>query len=121
MEGKMFKPMAFTVILALSGALLLSLTLIPALCALFLKDRHEERENRIVAFLKRVYEPVLRIAIRYRIATVSAALAFFAVCLALFPLLGSEFLPELDEGAVAVNEMSEAIEEIPGVAASFAA
>src|SRR6266542_3755664 len=105
MEGKMFKPMAFTVILALSGALLLSLTLIPALCALFLKDRHEERENRIVAFLKRVYEPVLRIAIRYRIATVGAALAFFAVCLALFPLLGSEFLPELDEGAVAVNHM----------------
>ncbi len=103
MEGKMFKPMAFTVILALSGALLLSLTLIPALCALFLKDRHEERENRIVAFLKRIYEPLLRKAVRYRIATVGASLAFFAVCLSLFPLLGSEFLPELDEGAVAVN------------------
>ncbi len=105
MEGKMFKPMAFTVIMALSGALLLSLTLVPALCALFLKDRHEERENRIVAFLKWIYEPLLRLAVRYRIATVGASLAFFAVCLALFPLLGSEFLPELDEGAVAVNHV----------------
>jgi cobalt-zinc-cadmium resistance protein CzcA len=105
MEGKMFKPMAFTVIMALSGALLLSLTLIPALCALFLKDRHEERENRIVAFLKWIYEPLLRIVVRYRIATIGASLAFFAMCLALFPLLGSEFLPELDEGAIAVNHV----------------
>jgi cobalt-zinc-cadmium resistance protein CzcA len=105
MEGKMFKPMAFTVILALSGALLLSLTLIPALCALFLKDRHEERENPVVAFLKRIYEPVLRKALRYRITTAGAAVAFFAVSVALFALLGSEFLPELDEGAVAVNHM----------------
>lgn len=105
MEGKMFKPMAFTVILALSGALLLSLTLTPALCALFLKDNARERENPIVALLKRVYEPLLRKAVRYRVATVGGALAFCLVCISLFMLLGSEFLPELDEGAIAVNHV----------------
>lgn len=105
MEGKMFKPMAFTVILALSGALLLSLTLTPALCAIFLKDPARERENPIVAFLKRLYEPVLRQAVRYRLVTVGGALAFCLVCISLFPLLGSEFLPELDEGSIAVNHM----------------
>jgi cobalt-zinc-cadmium resistance protein CzcA len=102
-EGKMFKPMAFTVILALSGALVLSLTLIPALCALFLKDRLEERENPLVAFLQRLYEPLLRTAMRYRWVTGGAAMAFVVVCAALFPLLGAEFLPELDEGAIAIN------------------
>ncbi len=104
-EGKMFKPMAFTVILALSGALLLSLTLTPALCAIFLKDHASERENPIVAFLKRGYEPLLRNAVRYRVAAVGGALAFCLVCIAMFPLLGSEFLPELDEGSIAVNHM----------------
>lgn len=102
-EGKMFKPMAFTVILALSGALVLSLTLIPALCALFLKDRLEERENPFVAFLKRLYEPLLRTAMHYRWVTVGAAVAFVVVCAALFPFLGAEFLPELDEGSLAIN------------------
>jgi cobalt-zinc-cadmium resistance protein CzcA len=105
MEGKMFKPMAFTVILALSGALVLSLTLIPALCALFLKDHANERENPIVAFLKRWYEPLLHRALRYRLAIVSGASAFCLVCIALFSLLGSEFLPELDEGAVAITHV----------------
>jgi heavy metal efflux system protein len=102
-EGKMFKPMAFTVILALSGALVLSLTLIPALCALFLKDRLEERENPLVAFLQRLYEPLLRTAMHYRWVTGGAAMAFVVVCAALFSLLGAEFLPELDEGALAIN------------------
>ncbi|MBI3950358.1 MAG: efflux RND transporter permease subunit, partial [Acidobacteria bacterium] len=104
-EGKMFKPMAFTVILALSGALVLSLTLIPALCALFLKDHLEERENPIVAFFKRLYEPLLRQAMRYHVTTVGGAAAFFVLCAAVFPLLGAEFLPELDEGAIAVNHV----------------
>lgn len=101
----MFKPMAFTVILALSGALILSLTLIPALCALYLKERPEERENPIVAFLKRLYEPLLRKAIHYRYATVGLAAAFFIGCTVLFGALGAEFLPELDEGAIAINHV----------------
>ncbi|MBI3950157.1 MAG: efflux RND transporter permease subunit [Acidobacteria bacterium] len=102
-EGKMFKPMAFTVIFALSGALLLSLTLIPALCGIFLRDHPEERENPIVAFLKRLYEPLLRQAMKRRVVTVGAAALFFVACAALFPRLGAEFLPELDEGAIAIN------------------
>ncbi|MEW5993302.1 MAG: CusA/CzcA family heavy metal efflux RND transporter [Candidatus Zixiibacteriota bacterium] len=104
-EGKMFRPMAFTVILALSGALILSLTVIPALCTLFLKDHSEERENPIVAFLKRLYEPLLCKAMRHRLAIVGGAAVFFIVCAALFPLLGSEFLPKLDEGAIAINHI----------------
>lgn len=104
-EGKMFKPMAFVVILALSGALVLSLTLIPALCAIFLKDRPEERENPIVAFLKRLYEPLLRKVMRHRVATVGGAAAFFVVSVGLFSLLGAEFLPELDEGSIAINHV----------------
>ncbi len=104
-EGKMFRPMALTVIFALVGALVLSLTLIPALCALFLKDRAEERENPIVAFLKRDYERLLRAVMRWRAATVAGAAAFVLVCAALFTVLGAEFLPELDEGAIAVNHV----------------
>ncbi len=104
-EGKMFRPMAFTVILALSGALILSLTLIPALCAFFLKDRAEERENPLVAAIKRVYEPVLRAVIRHPGFTVGAAALMFVGSLALVPSLGSEFLPQLDEGAIAINHI----------------
>ena len=103
MEGKMFRPMAFTVVLALSGALLLSLTLIPALCALFLKEAGQERENPVVAFLQRHYKPLLTRAMRHRLITVAAAVALCLISAGLIPFLGSEFLPELDEGAIAIN------------------
>ena len=102
-EGKMFKPMAFTVIFALSGALILSLTLVPALCALFLREPKVERENPIVEWLKRCYEPLLRWTMRHWLITVSGTVAFVIVCAALFRILGAEFLPELDEGAIAIN------------------
>ncbi|MBI4264706.1 MAG: efflux RND transporter permease subunit [Acidobacteria bacterium] len=104
-EGKMFRPMALTVIFALAGALVLSLTLVPALSALFLRDPRQERENPVVAFLVRKYEPLLRGAMRRRAITVGAAAAFVVVCAGLFPLLGSEFLPQLDEGALAINHV----------------
>jgi len=104
-EGKMFQPMAFTVILALSGALVLSLTLIPALCAFFLKERSEERENPLMSGVKRLYEPALGQAIRRPGATVAAAALLFGGGLALASLLGSEFLPQLDEGALAINHI----------------
>jgi len=103
-EGKMFRPMAFTVILALSGALILSFTLIPALCALFLKER-QEGEGRLMNFLTRVYEPFLEKTITHPGLTIVAAVIFVICCAALFPLLGSEFLPDLDEGAVAINHV----------------
>lgn len=102
-EGKMFRPMAFAVVFALIGALLLSLTFIPAACALLLKGRVEEKENRLMAALKRVYEPALRFAIQARVAVVAGA-----VVLALFAgwgatRLGAEFIPNLDEGDVALQ------------------
>ena len=101
-EGKMFKPMGITVILALVGALILSMTLIPALCAFFLRVK-SERENPVVEKLSHWYEPLLKVAMRWRVATVSAALAFFVACAALFPALGSEFIPQLDEGGMAIQ------------------
>ena len=101
-EGKMFKPMGITVILALVGALLLSMTLIPALCAFFLRVR-SERENPVVERLSHAYEPALKWAMSHRYATVGGALVFVVLCTSLFSRLGSEFIPELDEGAMAIQ------------------
>jgi cobalt-zinc-cadmium resistance protein CzcA len=104
-EGKMFRPMAYTVIAALSGALLLSVTVVPALSALFLKASGSERQNRGLVWLRTRYVRLLKRAVQHRTATVGAASAFCVLCGALFLLLGSEFLPELDEGALAVNHV----------------
>ncbi len=121
-EGKMFRPMALTVILALSGALLLSLTLIPALSAIFLRDHKAERENFLIAYLKPKYEATLRWVLRRPLTTLAGAGAFFLSCVALFPLLGSEFIPDLDEGALAINltrlksvSLGEAVRQTTGV------
>jgi cobalt-zinc-cadmium resistance protein CzcA len=115
-EGKMFRPMAFTVILALSGALILSLTLIPALCAMFLREpkvrgksasssvsSDEDHSDAISRFLRRFYEPSLRTTLRFGYVTIAAAAIFVVACIGSGLLLGSEFLPKLDEGALAVN------------------
>ncbi|MEK6629360.1 MAG: CusA/CzcA family heavy metal efflux RND transporter, partial [Acidobacteriota bacterium] len=104
-EGKMFRPMALTVIFALVGALVLSLTLIPALTAFFLKERSEERRNLVLEIITRYYERILRTVMRHRAATVTAAAVFFVASAALFGVLGAEFLPDLDEGAIAVNHV----------------
>ena len=101
-EGKMFRPMGLAVIFALLGALVMSTTLIPALCAYFLKDGIE-RENPLVSNLQRGYRPLLRRAMQFRMATVAVAVLFFVASASLFPRLGSEFLPKLDEGAIAIN------------------
>ncbi|MDQ1473764.1 MAG: heavy metal efflux system protein, partial [Bryobacterales bacterium] len=113
-EGKMFRPMAFTVIFALAGALVLSLTLIPALCALALREprrvskEHAQEiaagdDNPAVRFVRRFYAPLLRTAMRHRRLTAIGAALFVIGCAALFPFLGAEFLPKLDEGAIAIN------------------
>ncbi|MQA92920.1 MAG: CusA/CzcA family heavy metal efflux RND transporter, partial [Gemmatimonas sp.] len=104
-EGKMFRPMALTVTFALLGALVLSVTLIPALAALFLRDPAKERENKFVTFLTARYRPMLLGAMRRRRLTAGLALGFVVLCALLFPLLGSEFLPQLGEGALAVNHV----------------
>jgi cobalt-zinc-cadmium resistance protein CzcA len=102
-EGRMFRPMALTVIFALAGALLLSLTLIPALCAVFLREHRADHENPVVEWLQRRYLPLVRRAMRARTATVGGALAVFLLGVLLFPRLGAEFIPKLDEGAISVN------------------
>ena len=117
-EGKMFRPMAFTVIFALAGALALSLTLIPALAALILREPKKatvEADNPIIRFLRRFYAPVLRGTMRHRRLTAVGAILFLAACGMLFPYLGAEFLPKLDEGAIAIN-----VNRLPSVALSEA-
>ncbi|MEI6653790.1 MAG: CusA/CzcA family heavy metal efflux RND transporter [Verrucomicrobiota bacterium] len=103
MEGKMFKPLAMTMCFALMGSLLVALTLIPVLCSLFLRGHKTTRDNFSIRMLKRLYLPVLALALKFRWATVAVAIATFAATLALVPRLGTEFLPQLDEGSIAIN------------------
>src|SRR6266545_2405244 len=99
-EGKMFHPMALTVMLALAGALLLSLTLMPVLCSFLLRGRMGETDNFIIRGLKAIYRPVLKAALMLRWIVVIAALAVFAGSIWLFNHLGAEFIPKLDEGSI---------------------
>jgi heavy metal efflux system protein len=99
-EGKMFHPMAVTVMLALTGALILALTLMPVLCSFLLRGRVGEGDNFILRAVKAIYEPSLRIALDARWLVVIAAIAVFAGSLWLFTHLGAEFVPKLDEGSI---------------------
>jgi cobalt-zinc-cadmium resistance protein CzcA len=99
LEGKMFKPMAFNISFAMAGSLILALTLIPVLAALVLKPK-EEKDTRLVAFLKRRYAAVLDWSLARRRTVVAIALAALAGSLALFPFLGKEFMPNLKEGSI---------------------
>ncbi|HEV8712917.1 MAG TPA: CusA/CzcA family heavy metal efflux RND transporter [Candidatus Binatia bacterium] len=98
-EGKMFRPMALTVMLALGGALVLALTLMPALCSLVLRGRILEGDNRLIRFCKRLYLPTLHAALRLRWFVVFGAVAPFALAIFIFTRLGADFIPVLDEGA----------------------
>jgi cobalt-zinc-cadmium resistance protein CzcA len=108
-EGKMFHPMAITVVLALTGAMVLSLTFVPAAVALFLRGRVEEKETRVMQWARRTYAPVLAWAIRRRIGVIGGAFALVLVCGFLATRLGSEFVPSLDEGDIALHAL-----RIPG-------
>ncbi|MEG3791479.1 CusA/CzcA family heavy metal efflux RND transporter [Lysobacter sp. CCNWLW3] len=108
-EGKMFHPMAITVVLALSGAMLLCLSFVPAAIALFLRGRVEEKETRLMRWSRRAYEPALAWALRRRAWVIGGALAGIALCGLLATRLGSEFIPSLDEGDIALHAM-----RIPG-------
>jgi len=99
-EGKMFHPMALTVMLALGGALVLALTLMPALCSFVLRGAIREGDNGILRLAKRLYEPTLHVALRIRWVVVGSAVALFAASLWLFSHLGAEFVPKLDEGSI---------------------
>ncbi|HTQ45671.1 MAG TPA: CusA/CzcA family heavy metal efflux RND transporter [Polyangiaceae bacterium] len=102
-EGRIFAPMAWTVTSALIGSLLLSLTLVPLLCLAFLGRGIPHGETPIVRGLKRLYVPSLRIALDRPRLVVGVAVGAFAVSMLLATRLGSEFLPELNEGTIWVN------------------
>ena len=102
-EGKMFIPMAMTVIFALIGALLLALTLIPVLCSYFMTKKVSEEDNFIIRAAKRIYAPALEFALRQRLLILGGAIAIFALSLVVFGRLGAEFIPQLDEGSLAVQ------------------
>ncbi|HEY0913301.1 MAG TPA: efflux RND transporter permease subunit, partial [Solimonas sp.] len=99
LEGKMFKPMAFNIAFAMAGSMLLSLTLIPVLASMILKPK-PERDTWLVARIKRGYRPLLDTALaRKRVVVMSAGAALLA-SLVLFPFLGKEFMPQLQEGSI---------------------
>ena len=101
-EGKMFRPMALTVVFAMGGSLVCALTLMPVLASLFLK-KAVEKEPILFRFLKRIYTPLLAKAMARPVRTGGLAFGVFALSLGVVPFLGAEFIPKLDEGAIAMQ------------------
>ncbi|RSU75849.1 CusA/CzcA family heavy metal efflux RND transporter [Sphingomonas sp. S-NIH.Pt3_0716] len=108
-EGKTFHPMAFTVVLALTAAAILSLTLVPAAVATFVTGRVEEKENRVMRAAGNGYRPLLDWALKARVAVVAGAMALTVIAGLVATRLGSEFIPNLDEGDIAMHAL-----RIPG-------
>jgi heavy metal efflux system protein len=102
-EGKMFKPMSLVVIMALTGALILTFTFIPAACAVFLRGKFSEKESFLIRWVKSFYQPGLYLAIRMRWVTVAIASVVLGLSAIVASGLGSEFVPQLGEGALAVQ------------------
>ncbi|WP_354687307.1 CusA/CzcA family heavy metal efflux RND transporter [Cupriavidus necator] len=99
LEGKLFKPMALTITFAMVGSLILTLTLIPVLSALILKPK-AERDTVLVRWVKAAYLPLLERALENKKKVFAAALLLLAAALAVFPFLGKEFMPTLQEGTI---------------------
>ncbi|MEQ1494710.1 MAG: CusA/CzcA family heavy metal efflux RND transporter [Novosphingobium sp.] len=114
-EGKTFHPMAITVVLALTAALLLSLTFVPAAIAQFVSGRVEEKENRVMAWLTRRYAPLLDATMKRGKVIIGGALALVMLAGLGATRLGSEFIPNLDEGDIAMHAL-----RIPGTSLSQA-
>jgi len=102
-EGKMFKPMAITVVFALIASLVFALGLMPVLASFLFKDGTAEKEPRVMHWLTRRYRPWLERAVARPGITATLAAAVFAVSMLLVPFMGTEFIPKLDEGAVAIQ------------------
>ena len=125
-EGRMFRPMALTVVFALVAALVLAFTATPVLAALTLKTA-EEKETRLLGAAKRVYEPLLDRALKHPKATGAAALVAFVCSLGVIPMLGAVFAPRLDEGSIALQiirppsvSLEESIAQATAVEAAIA-
>jgi cobalt-zinc-cadmium resistance protein CzcA len=108
-EGKMFHPMAATVVMALLSAMVFSLTIVPAAVAVFLRGKISEKESVVITKTKSFYKPLLLLALKFRWAVVSFAALLVAGCIWLATTLGSEFIPQLNEGDIALHAM-----RIPG-------
>jgi cobalt-zinc-cadmium resistance protein CzcA len=135
-EGKMFRPMATTVIFALTSAFVLSLTFVPAMIALAITGKVQEKQSWFIRTALRVYEPLLHLALRHRVVFVAAPIGVFVGSLVLFARLGQEFAPTLSELDIAVHAiripstalsqsqamqktLEHAVSEIPEVALVF--
>ncbi|MGO4377323.1 efflux RND transporter permease subunit [Pseudoduganella sp. RAF19] len=108
-EGKMFHPMAFAVVAALAGAMMLSLTFIPAAVALFIGERVAEKENRLMAMARRTYQPMLAKVLANGALVITTAAVLIALSALLASRMGSEFVPSLNEGDLALQAL-----RIPG-------
>jgi len=108
-EGKMFHPMALTVIIALVSAMILSITFVPAAVALLFSKPVQEKENKVIKAAHASYQPVLMLSLKYRWSVIAAAVILIISSAALVPRLGSEFIPNLDEGDIAMHAL-----RIPG-------
>ncbi|MDN4501809.1 CusA/CzcA family heavy metal efflux RND transporter [Alteromonadaceae bacterium BrNp21-10] len=108
-EGKMFQPMAFTVVFALLGALILSMTFVPAAIAIFVKGKVSHQENRVMRTARLLYEPVLKGSLKLPILVIALGFGLFVGSLYQASKMGSEFLPQLDEGDIALHAL-----RIPG-------
>ena len=126
-EGKLFRPMALTVLFALAGSMILSMTLMPALASLCLPKKMKEKDIFLIRWLKIVYKPIVTRAIAHPFITVATALTVFAVSIPVGANLGAEFMPRLEEGDLLIEasrlpsatlegsiEMSTQIEQIVG-------
>lgn len=102
-EGKMFRPMAFTFMSALTGALILSVTVMPVMASLFLARRVSADDTALVRWLKRSYEPLLQFSMQRPVLMISVAAGVFAVSVATAAKFGVEFVPKLDEGDIAIQ------------------
>jgi len=104
MEGKLFRPMALTVIFALLGSMVLSLTLMPVLASIFLPRRIEEREPFLMRVAHALHNPLLKVCMEHKWVVLGSAAAVLVVAFGMIaPHLGAEFVPRLSEGAVAIN------------------
>ena len=102
-EGKMFVTMALTVIFALLGSLILSLTYVPAMLALILKGNVSEKESPLIRWSKAIYRPSLAFVMKFRAQVLAIAVTVVVIAGIIFPYLGGEFIPRLDEGDILIE------------------
>ncbi len=105
MEGILFRPMAITVSTAVFGSLLLALIYVPALSAILFRKGVKVRKNYLIDWLKPQYDRILQKCLKHRVITIVTALVIFGISMAMMPFLGTEFLPELDEGSILVEQV----------------